>query len=108
MLKNLGSMMKQAQEMQTKLQEMQERLMETEMSGSSGVGMVTAIMNGKGELRGLTLDPSLFTEEDKEILEDLIVAAVNDAKTKVDAYTQEETQKAMGGLQLPPGVKLPF
>lgn len=108
MLKNFGSMMKQAQEMQTKLQEMQERMAETELSGTSGAGMVTAVMNGKGELRGLKLDSALFSEEDKEILEDLIVAAVNDAKAKVDAHMQEETQKAMGGLQLPPGMKLPF
>ncbi len=108
MLKNLGSMMKQAQEMQAKMQEMQERLAESEMTGSSGAGMVTATMSGKGELRRLSIDPTLTQGEDKEILEDLIVAAVNDAKSKVDAYVQEETQKAMGGLQLPPGMKLPF
>ena len=108
MLKNLGSMMKQAQEMQTKLQEMQERMAETEMTGTSGAGMVSAVMNGKSELRRISIDPSLMTDEDKEVLEDLIVAAVNDAKQKVDLYTQEQTQQAMGGLQLPPGMKLPF
>ena len=108
MMKNLSAMMKQAQEMQTKVQEMQERMADAELTGSSGGGAVTAIMSGNGELRRISIDPSLTKEEEKEVLEDLIVAAVNDAKSKVDAYAREETQKAMGGLQLPPGVKLPF
>jgi len=108
MMKNLGQMMKQAQEVQTKMQEMQERLAEAELTGASGGGMVTVTVTGKGEVRRVQIDPSLIVPDDKEVLEDLIAAAVNDAKQKVDAFTQEETQKIMGGLQLPPGMKLPF
>ena len=108
MMKNLGQMMKQAQEVQTKMQEMQDRLAEAELTGASGGGMVSITMTGKGEVRRGSIDPSLIVADDKEVLEDLIAAAVNDAKQKVDAFTQEETQKIMGGLQLPPGVKLPF
>ncbi|RVU36958.1 YbaB/EbfC family nucleoid-associated protein [Hwanghaeella grinnelliae] len=107
-MKNLGQMMKQAQEVQTKMQEMQDRLAEAELTGASGGGMVSITMTGKGEVRRVDIDPSLVVPDDKEVLEDLIAAAVNDAKQKVDAFTQEETQKIMGGLQLPPGVKLPF
>lgn len=107
-MKNLSQMMKQAQEMQGKMAEMQERLADTQVSGESGAGMVTATMNGKGELRGLKIDPSLIDPNDAEVLEDLIVAAVGDAKTKVEAHVQEETSKLMGGLQLPPGMSLPF
>lgn len=108
MMKNLGQMMKQAQEVQSKMQEMQDRLAEAELTGASGGGMVSITMTGKGEVRRVEIDPSLVVADDKEVLEDLIAAAVNDAKQKVDAFTQEETQKIMGGLQLPPGVKLPF
>ncbi len=108
MMKNLGQMMKQAQEVQTKMQEMQERLAEAELTGASGGGMVTITMTGKGEVRRVQIDPGLIVPDDREVLEDLIAAAVNDARQKVDAFTQEETQKIMGGLQLPPGVKLPF
>ncbi|WP_425407693.1 YbaB/EbfC family nucleoid-associated protein [Hwanghaeella sp.] len=107
-MKNLGQMMKQAQEVQTKMQEMQERLAEAELTGASGGGMVTITMTGKGEVRRVQIDPGLIVPDDREVLEDLIAAAVNDARQKVDAFTQEETQKIMGGLQLPPGVKLPF
>lgn len=107
-MKNLGQMMKQAQEVQTKMQEMQDRLAEAELTGASGGGMVSITMTGKGEVRRVQIDPSLIAPDDKEVLEDLIAAAVNDARQKVDTFTQEETQKIMGGLQLPPGVKLPF
>lgn len=108
MMKNLGQMMKQAQEMQEKMAQMQEALANTEMMGTSGGGMVSVTMTGKGEVRGVTIDPSLMTAEEREVLEDLIVAAANDARAKVDAFMQEETQKMMGGMQLPPGFKLPF
>lgn len=108
MMKNLGQMMKQAQEVQTRMQEMQERLAQAELTGASGGGMVTITMTGKGEVRRVQIDPGLIVPDDREVLEDLVAAAVNDARQKVDAYTQEETQKIMGGLQLPPGVKLPF
>ncbi|MEO3435105.1 YbaB/EbfC family nucleoid-associated protein [Inquilinus sp. CAU 1745] len=107
-MKNLSQMMKQAQEMQTKMAQMQEKLGEIEVSGQSGAGMVTATLNGKGEMRGLKIDKSLVDPEDVEVLEDLVVAAVNDAKGKVEAQVQEETQRVMGGLKLPPGMKLPF
>ena len=107
-MKNLSQMMKQAQEMQGKMAEMQNRLAEMEVAGEAGAGMVKATMNGKGELRGLKIDRSLVDPNDVEVLEDLVVAAVGDAKTKVEAMVQEETSKLMGGLKLPPGMSLPF
>ncbi|MEM7225719.1 MAG: YbaB/EbfC family nucleoid-associated protein [Pseudomonadota bacterium] len=107
-MKNLGQMMKQAQEMQAKMAEMQERLSETEMSGAAGGGMVHVTVNGKGEMRRVKIDPSLLTPDDVEVLEDLIVAAANDAKAKVESHVAEEMQKMTGGLNLPPGLKLPF
>ena len=105
---NLGKMMKQAQEMQTRMQEMQDQLASLEITGASGGGMVVATLNGKGEMRKLDIDPSLVSPDEKEVLEDLVTAAVNDARAKVDAMVQEKTQEMMGGLQLPPGMKLPF
>ena len=107
-MKNLGQIMKQAQEMQTKMQDMQEKLSAVEMTGSAGAGMVTVTMNGKGELRKVKISPELFNGEDIEVIEDLIVAACGDAKTKAEAYMSEEMAKVTGGLQLPPGMKLPF
>lgn len=107
-MKNLGQLMKQAQQMQSKMTEMQEKLGELEVSGSSGGGMVTVTLNGKGEMRGVKIDKSLVDPEDVEVLEDLIVAAHNDAKGKAEAAMQEEMQKVTGGMQLPPGMKLPF
>jgi DNA-binding YbaB/EbfC family protein len=107
-VKNIGQLMKQAQQMQTRMAEMQAKLAEIEMSGQSGGGMVSAVMNGKGELKKITLDKSAVDPEDVEILEDLIIAAVADAKNKVEAYVASETQKMMGGLPMPPGMKLPF
>jgi DNA-binding YbaB/EbfC family protein len=107
-MKNLGQLMKQAQEMQTKMAEMQQRLVDVEISGSAAAGMVTVVLNGKGEMRKMKIDPSLIVPEEAEVLEDLIVAAQNDARAKVDAYMQEETSKMMGGVDLPPGFKMPF
>jgi DNA-binding YbaB/EbfC family protein len=107
-VKNIGQLMKQAQQMQTRMAEMQAKLAEIEMSGQSGGGMVVALMNGKGELKKITLDKAAVDPEDVEILEDLIIAAVADAKNKVEAYVASETQKMMGGLPMPPGMKLPF
>lgn len=107
MFKNFGQMMKQAQEMQERMQEMQERLASLEVTGSAGAGMVTVTMTAKGEARGVSIDPSLLSGEDKEVLEDLVVAAVNDAKSKAEAIGQEEMQKITGGLQLPPGFEMP-
>jgi DNA-binding YbaB/EbfC family protein len=97
-MKNLGNMMKQAQQMQQKMQQMQEKLGETEVPGVSGGGMVQVTLTGKG-----AVDP-----DDIEMLEDLIVAAHNDAKGKAEAMMQEEMGKLTAGLPLPPGMKLPF
>ncbi len=107
-MKNLSQMMKQVQEMQGKAADMQNRLAEIEVDGQAGAGMVTATMNGKGELRALKIDPGMVDPNDVEVLEDLVVAAVGDAKTKVEALVKEETSKLMGGIQLPPGMTLPF
>lgn len=107
-MKNLGNLMKQAQEMQAKMQEMQERLADVEISGVAGAGMITVTLNGKGEMRQVKIDPSLFNGEDAEVVEDLVVAAFNDAKAKVEAHMQEEMSKITGGLNLPPGMQLPF
>lgn len=107
-MKNLGQMMKQAQAMQAKMAEMQEKLGELEVTGQSGAGMVTATLNGKSELRGLKIDPALVDPAEVEVLEDLIVAAVNDAKVKVEAAVAEQMKQVTGGLDLPPGMKLPF
>ncbi|MDE0726172.1 MAG: YbaB/EbfC family nucleoid-associated protein [Alphaproteobacteria bacterium] len=106
-MKNLSQMMQQAQEMQGKMQEMQARMEEVEMTGQSGAGLVSVTLNGKGEMRGLKMDPSL-KDGDVEVMEDLIMAAHNDAKRRVEVYTQEEMSKLTGGLNLPPGMKLPF
>jgi len=107
-MKNFGQMMKQAQEMQTRMQELQARLAEIELPGTSGGGMVTVTLNGKGEMRKVRLDPKLFASADAQMVEDLIVAAFNDAKGKVEAHMAQEMSKLTGGLNLPPGMKLPF
>ena len=107
-MKNLGQMMKQAQAMQTKLAEMQAELERHEVTGQSGGGMVQATMSAKGQMRRLKIDPKLVDPSDVGMLEDLVVAAINDAKTKAEAHVAEEMSKLTGGLQLPPGMKLPF
>lgn len=107
-MKNLGNMLKEAQKLQGKMSEMQEKLADVEIAGTSGGGMVTVTLNGKGEMRKVKIDPSLADPEETEILEDLVVAAFNDAKAKVEAYVQEEMGKLTGGMNLPPGMKLPF
>ena len=107
-MKNLGQLMKQAQEMQSKMAEMQQRLVDVEIMGSAAAGMVNVVMNGKGEMRKVKIDPTLIIPDEAEVLEDLIVAAQNDARAKVDAYMQEESSKMMGGVELPPGFKMPF
>ena len=107
-MKNLGQLMKQAQEMQTKMAEMQQRLVDVEITGSAAAGMVIVVMNGKGEMRKVKIDPPLIIPDEAAVLEDLIVAAQNDARAKVDAYMQEESSKMMGGVELPPGFKMPF
>ena len=105
---NLGNMMKQVQEMQAKMAEMQKHLAEAEVQGQAGGGMVTATMNGKGELKKIKIDPKLAVPTDIEMLEDLIVAACSDARQKAETYMTSETEKVMGSLQLPSGMKLPI
>ena len=107
-MKNLGQLMKQAQEMQSKMAEMQQRLVDVEITGSAAAGMVNVVMNGKGEMRKVKIAPTLIIPDEAEVLEDLIVAAQNAARAKVDAYMQEESSKMMGGVELPPGFKMPF
>ena len=107
-MKNLGNIMKQVQEMQGRMTEMQEKLAEMEIVGSSGAGMVKATLNGKSELRRIKIDPALMKPEEAEVLEDLIVAAVNDARGKVEKNAKDEMSKLTGSLPLPPGLKLPF
>jgi len=105
-MKNVMGMMKQVQEMQSKMQDMQNELSDMEIIGQSGAGLVTVTMNGKGEMRGVKIDPSLMKPDETEILEDLLVAATSDAKSKVDATMQDKMQSMAGGLPLPPGLKL--
>ena len=107
-MKNLGNLMKQAQQMQSKMAEMQAKMDEMEVAGSSGGGMVQVSISGKGDLRKLKIDPSIVQPDDVEMLEDLIVAAFNDAKGKAETAMQAEMQKITGGLNLPAGMKLPF
>jgi hypothetical protein len=107
-VKNLGNLMKQAQQMQSKMAEMQAKLAEAEVTGASGGGLVQVTVNGKSDLKKLKIDPSLCTADEVEVLEDLIVAAFTDAKGKVETLMQDEMQKVTGGLNLPPGLKLPF
>ncbi len=107
-MKNIGQMLKQAQQMQSKMAEMQERLADMTVEGSSGAGLVTVTLNGKGEMRGLKVDPSLMKPGEAEILEDLVVAAHADAKAKAEAKTAEAMKELTGGLELPPGFNLPF
>jgi nucleoid-associated protein EbfC len=111
-MKNLGNMLKQAQQMQARMQEMQAKLEATEVEGGSGGGMVKVVLTGKGDLRRVSIDPSLMTADDREVLEDLLVAAHADARQKVEATMAEEMQKATAGLNLPGGLpggfKLPF
>ena len=107
-MKNLGNMLKQAQELQGRMTDMQAKLNELEMAGSAGGGMVTVTLNGKGEMRQIKIDKGLVDPAEVEILEDLVVAAFNDAKVMVEAHVQAEMTKLTGGMSLPPGLKLPF
>ena len=107
-MKDLMGMMKKAQELQGRMQEMQAELGNLVVEGRSGAGLVTVSVTGKGEMRGLKIDPSLFKEDSVEILEDLIVTAHNDAKQKAEAAVQEKMQEMTAGLPLPPGMKFPF
>ncbi len=107
-MKNLGQLMKQAQEMQSKMSELQERLADHVVEGQAAGGMVKVTMNGKNELKSVKIDPSLVDPNDVEVLEDLVLTAVNDGRVKAEQYHQEAMQELTGGLNLPPGFKLPF
>lgn len=107
-MKNLAGMMKQATQMQAKMAEMQARVEAMEVDGQSGAGMVVVTLAGKGELRRVKIDPKLADPAEVEMLEDLVVSAHADAKRKLDAMMADEMAKVTGGLQLPPGLKLPF
>jgi DNA-binding YbaB/EbfC family protein len=101
-------MIKQAQEMQTRMAEMQENLHIIRVTGEAGAGLVKATASAKGELVGLDIDPSIFNGDDKEVVEDLILAAIKDAQAKASDRSQEELQKITAELGLPAGMKLPF
>jgi DNA-binding YbaB/EbfC family protein len=105
-MKDLMKMMKQAQEIQGRMQRMQEELSALEVEGQAGAGMVRVTLNGKGEMRGVRIDPALVKPEDVEMIEDLIVAAHADARAKVETAMQAKMQEVTGGLPLPPGLKL--
>jgi DNA-binding YbaB/EbfC family protein len=107
-MKNLSDMMKQVQAMQSRMAEMQAKLEQATVTGQSGGGMVRLTLNGKGAMTALAIDPSLLKTDEKEILEDLIIAAHTDAKSKVEVMMAEEMKSVTGGLPLPPGLKLPF
>jgi len=103
----MAGLMKQAQQMQEKMQKMQEELANAEVTGQSGAGLVSVVMTGRHDVRRVTIDESLLTE-DKEVLEDLIAAAVNDAVRKVEKNSQEKMAGMTAGLNLPDGFKMPF
>ena len=105
-MKNLGDMMKQARELQGKMEQLQTELETLEVVGSSGGGMVSVTMTGKGEVKKVAIDPGLMKEDEREILEDLIVAACADAKGKAERAAQDKMKELTGGLQLPPGLGL--
>lgn len=104
---NMGNLMKQAQQLQANMQRAQAEIATLEVTGEAGGGMAKVTMTGKHEVRRVTLDPSLITD-DKEMLEDLIAAAINDAVQKVERTSQEKMASLMGGMNLPPGMKMPF
>jgi DNA-binding YbaB/EbfC family protein len=105
-MKDLMGVMKQAQQLQAQMQKMQEQLAAMEIDGQAGAGLVKVTLNGKGEMRRVNIDPSLMKPDEREILEDLVVAACQDAKNKVEAAVQAKMQEMAGGLPLPPGLKL--
>ncbi len=105
-MKDLMGMMKQVREMQSRMSQMQEELEALEVAGQSGGGLVEVSLSGKGDLKRVRIDPSLMKPDEVEILEDLIIAAVQDAKGRVEATVQEKMQSVTGGLPIPPGMKL--
>lgn len=104
---NIGDLMKQAQQMQANMQQMQEDLAKAEVKGEAGAGLVSVIMNGRHDVKRVSIDDSLLSE-DKEMLEDLLAAAVNDAVRKVEQNNRDQMAKITAGMGLPPGFKMPF
>lgn len=107
-MKDLMGLMGRAKEMQAKMQALQEEIAGIEVTGQSAGGLVQVTLSGKFEMKALKIDPSLFKEDEVEILEDLILAAHNDAKTKLEQVMQEKTSQLTAGLPIPPGFKMPF
>ena len=105
---NINQLMKQAQQMQKKMEEAQKKVEELEVEGPAGGGMVKVIMNGKGIAKSISIDKTIIDPEDNEMLEDLVVAAINDAKSKIDEESGDILGEASGGLKMPPGMKMPF
>jgi len=103
----MGGLMKQAQKMQEDMKRMQEEVAQAEVTGEAGAGLVKVVMNGRHDVKQVSLDDSVM-QEDKELLEDLLAAAVNDAVRKVEEYSQEKMSSVTSGMQLPPGFKMPF
>ena len=107
-MRDLMGMMKQAQALQEKMQAMQDEIAAMEVSGAAGGGLVSVVVDGRGALKSVRIDPSLVKADEVEILEDLIVAAAGDARGKAEAEAQKKMQELTAGLPLPPGLKLPF
>lgn len=107
-MNNMSQIMKQAKAMQEKMAEMQKKIEETEIEGTSGGGAVKIVMNGKHEVKNLFIDPSIVNSDEKEVLEDLIIAALNDVNKKIAENTNDQLGSISGGMGLPPGLKLPF
>jgi nucleoid-associated protein EbfC len=106
-MKGLGDLMKQAQEMQANMQKMQEDLAKAEVTGAAGAGLVSVVMTGRHDVKRVHIDASLMSE-DKEMLEDLLAAAVNDAVRKIESQNREPMEKMTNGMGIPPGFKMPF
>lgn len=107
-MRDLMGMMKKAQEMQEKMGQITEELQQAEVIGTAGGDMVTVTLNGKGDMRGVKIDPSLVSDGDVEIIEDLVMAAHSAAREKAEAMSAEKMQEMTAGMPLPPGMKLPF
>lgn len=105
-MKDIFGMMKQVQQMQERAQRMQEELAAIQIGGEAGGGLVRVTLSGKGDLKAIKIDPSLMKPEEAEIVEDLVVAAMADAKAKVESQMQSKMQELTGGLPIPPGLKL--
>tara|TARA_R110002124_G_scaffold131134_7_gene293223 strand:+ start:425 stop:748 length:324 start_codon:yes stop_codon:yes gene_type:complete len=107
-MKNIMGMMKQAQELQQKMQDAQAEIAELEIEGTAGAGLVRVKLSGQGQIKGISIDPSLINPQEPEMLEDLIMAAHNDAKSRSESVIAEKMKDVTGGLNLPEGMKLPF